>query len=166
MTLNEIEQRLNALQAEKDKLIAELAKLKSEQAQVKPWRAKIAQDYFSLSSVYCVLPSTEAGNGVNNTCYKIGNYYRTRELAEQDARELALRGRVRQLRDALCEGYRASQDNINYCVLYSLTDAKYSVGFVESEISVAEIYFDTEEHAQQACDILNAERRKESGGNG
>ena len=41
MTLNEIEQRPDALQEEKDKLTAELERLKAEEEhkEVKPWRA-------------------------------------------------------------------------------------------------------------------------------
>lgn len=139
MTLNEIEQRLNALQAEKDKLTAELEQLK-EVSTVLDWRGN-----FDDKRYYC------------------GNYYRTRELAEQDAKELALRSRVRQLRDVLCEGYQFVPGGNNWYIIFSVKTAKYETSSNPYFRSIGNIYFDTYEHSQQACDILNAERGKESG---
>lgn len=156
MTLNEIEQRLEALQAEKDKLTAELERLKAEQAQVKLWRAGENADYFYLNGSGYVMLGGDCRTDFDNRYFHVGNYYRTRELAEQDARELALRGRVRRLRDALCEGYQFTTGSTNYFVCYDTLTKWFFVSTSKIRRNVGDIYFDTKEHAQQACEILNA----------
>lgn len=161
MTLNELEQRITALKSEQDKLTAELEKLKAEQAEVKPWRADSHKMYFCIDANEHIGSYTDIGNAFDEKLYSIGNYYRTRALAEQDAKELALRGRIRQLRDALCEGYQFVHDKLNYFIFYCHTDGGFQVDCCTACQSIAEIYFDTKEHAQTACDILNAERNKE-----
>ena len=169
MTLNEIEQRLDALQAEKDKLTAELERLKSEEQskEVKPWRAEYSSKYCYVSDGGVIDCHLDGRDECDNILYSRGNYYRTEALAEQDAKELALRGRVRQLRDALCEGYVFTGYEDCYCIVINVLKGSFFVGHGFAPIrDIGQIYFDTEEHAQQACDILNAEMRKESGGNG
>ena len=165
MTLNEIEQRLDALQAEKDKLTAELERLKAEEQskEVKPWRADEESRYYAIDADGEILELGEHFGKDCNEMFSCGNYYRTRELAEQDAKELALRGRVRQLRDALCEGYQFINGVSNWIIYFDTEEEKF---YADERILcnyVGVICFDTKEHAQQACDILNAETRKESG---
>ena len=166
MTLNEIEQRLEALQAENDKLIAELERLKAEEQskEVKPWRAEYSSVYHTILGNGMIHSYTESHDSADSQLFHLGNYYRTRELAEQDAKELALRSRVRQLRDALCEGYQFKHGKASFCIFFDGEYYRYSSSC--NWCLLGTIYFDTAEHAQQACDILNAERRKESGGNG
>lgn len=168
MTLNELEQRLDALQAEKDKLTAELERLKSEEEhkEVKPWRAEYRSKYYYASDGGVIDCHLEDRDECDNILYSCGNYYRTEALAEQGVKELALRGRVRQLRDALCEGYRFEPGRCNCFIYYSYVDKRFERDFDISTECIGAIWFDTEEHAQTACDILNAEMRKESGGNG
>ncbi len=163
MTLEQIEQRLTALKSEQDKLTAELERLKSEQAEVKPWRAEKNAGYYILQNNGNICCFEETGFVIDTTRHKIGNYYRTRELAEQDAKELALRGRIRQLRDALCEGYQFVHDKLNYFIFYCHTDGEFQVDCCAACQSIAEVYFDTKDHAQTACDILNAEMRSNNG---
>ena len=165
MTLNEIEQRLDALQAEKDKLTQELERLKAEEQskEVKPWRAEKKVGYCFVRDIGEIFSTPETGRESDYDRYKIGNYYRTRELAEQDAKELALRGRVRQLRDALCEGYQFRCNESNWEICFDSEYNIYRVGECVVRRFIGVVYFDTREHAQQACDILNAEREKESG---
>lgn len=163
MTLNEIEQRLDALQAEKDKLTAELERLKSEEAQVKPWRAEHGENYYHITPCGNVLVDNEIFHLVDDNLFNYGNYYRTEALTEQDAKELALRGRVRQLRDALCEGYQFVPGRNSFCVCFDVLEKYYFVSIGNFNYVVGTVYFDTKEHAQTACDILNKERGKESG---
>ena len=164
MTLEQIEQRLNALQAENDKLIAELERLKAEEQskEVKPWRAEYRSKYYYVSDGGVIDCHLEDYDECDNILHSRGNYYRTEALAEQDAKELALRGRVRQLRDALCEGNQFIDDGNNWYIIFSAKTAKYETSSNPYFRSIGNIYFDTYEHAQQACDILN----KESDGNG
>ena len=157
MTLNEIEQRLSALKSEQDKLTAELERLKAEKSEVKPWRAASGDAYYGISSDGTTYWGCEDDSSLTNTRFDNGNYYRTKELAEQDAKELALRGRIRQLRDALCEGYQFIPDGDNFHVYFDTSEKYFFIGCCEYHKYIGEIYFDTREHAQQACDILNAE---------
>ena len=168
MTLNEIEQLLDALQAEKDKLTAELERLKAEEQskEVKPWRAEYSSKYYYVSDGGVIDCHLDDRDECDNILYSRGNYYRTEALAEQDAKELALRGRVRQLRDALCEGYKFVPQERNFYVFFSHIDKCFHHEWDADAEFIGAIYFDTYEHAQQACDILNAEMGKESGGNG
>ena len=163
MTLNELEQRLTALKSEQDKLTAELEKLKAEQAEVKPWRADYNAPYYFIRENGMLTPGyhRDERDEVDNRLFRTGNYYRTKELAEQDAKELALRGRIRQLRDALCEAYQFVKDNNNWYIYLDEVLGKYMVACISKVHSIGEIYFDTKDHAQTACDILNAERNKE-----
>lgn len=165
MTLNEIEQRLNALQAEKDKLTAELERLKAEEQskETKPWRAKGDCLCYYVDTDNSTSAMAEGTHIKDTARFKCGNYYRTEALAEQDAKELALRGRVRQLRDALCEGYQFKYNECNWEIYFDSEYNIYRVGGCLLRNFIGDVYFDTKEHAQQACDILNAEREKESG---
>lgn len=161
MTIDELEQRLTALKSEQDKLTAELERLKAEQAEVKPWRAEKNVGYCFVRDIGEIFSTPETDRESDYDRYKIGNYYRTRELAEQDAKELALRGRIRQLRDALCEGYQFTIGSKNFLVCYDTLKKCFFVSIFKTVRNVGDIYFDTREHAQTACDILNAERNKE-----
>ena len=159
MTLNKIEQRLDALQAEKDKLTAELERLKAEEEhkKAKPWRAYEDGRYYAIDADGEILELGEHFGKDCNEMFSRGNYYRTEALAEQDAKELALRGKIRQLRDALCEGYQFTTGSTNYFLCYDTFTKWFFVSTSKIRRNVGDIYFDTREHAQQACDILNAE---------
>lgn len=104
-----------------------------------------------------VVKDLEEYSEVHLRRFQFGNYYRCRELAHQDANELRLRNRIRQLHDVLCEGYQFKQDECNYFVLYSLVEMKYITSWNRIAKEIGTIYFDTEKHAQQVCDILNTE---------
>ena len=147
-----LEQQLAAIQAEIEKLKAE-----EQSKEVKPWRAEHGENYYHITPCGNVLVDNEIFHLVDDNLFNYGNYYRTRELAEQDAKELALRGRVRQLRDALCEGYQFTTGSTNYFLCYDTFTKWFFVSTSKIRRNVGDIYFDTREHAQQACDILNAE---------
>ena len=126
MTLNEIEQRLTELKFEQDKLTAELERLKAEKPEVKPWRAEYNSIYYFVRGNGTVGYHYEEHDETDNRIFRSGNYYRTKELAEQDAKELALRGRIRQLRDALCEGYQFKHGKANFCIFFDGEYYRYS----------------------------------------
>ena len=161
MTLNELEQRLSALKEEQDLLTAELERLKAEKPEVKPWRALPGGTYYSINWIGEIAIQKDIRGDISPLQYKCGNYYRTKELAEQDAKELALRGRVRQLRDAICEGYTFTPHINNWEIYYDVIDKKYKTSECILCHSLGVIFFDTKKHAQQACDILNAEMKSD-----
>ena len=157
MTINELEQRLSALQVEKDKLTAELERLKSEEEHkgVKPWRAKGDCLYYYVDTDNSTSAMVEDTHIKDTARFKCGNYYRTETLAEQDAKELALRGRVRQLRDVFLEGYICGSDMFS---IYYDTEINRYIPFDCLGLKIiASIVFPSMSSAQQVCDILNKE---------
>lgn len=149
MTLNELEQQVEFIKAEIEKLKAE-----GVHKDIKPWRAKYDEEYFALGANGHVVDICETADKWDCEHYSIGNYYRTCKLAEQDAKELALRGKIRQLRDVLCEGCTYTAHENIWIIGFSPERNKY-VPCLFGMNPIGAICFDTKEHAQQACDILN-----------
>ena len=149
MTIEELEKQIASLQEE----VRKLKEIKSTE----PWRAAKGEWYYCIDSDGMVVKDLEEYSEVHLRRFQFGNYYRCRELAHQDANELRLRNRIRQLHDVLCEGYQFKQDECNYFVLYSLVEMKYITSWNRIAKEIGTIYFDTEKHAQQVCDILNTE---------
>lgn len=149
MTIEELEKQIASLQEE----VRKLKEIKSTE----PWRAAKGEWYYYIDSDGSVVKDLEDYSEVHLHRFQLGNYYRCKELAHQDINELRLRNRIRQLHDVLCEGYQFKQDKCNYFVLYSLVEMKYITSWNRIAKEIGTIYFDTKEHAQQVCDILNAE---------
>lgn len=149
MTIEELEKQIASLQEE----VRKLKEIKSTE----PWRAAKGEWYYYIDSDGSVVKDLEDYSEVHLHRFQLGNYYRCKELAHQDINELRLRNRIRQLHDVLCEGYQFKQDECNYFVLYSLVEMKYITSWNRIAKEIGTIYFDTEEHARQVCDILNAE---------
>lgn len=140
-----------------NEISAEIERLKAAEAEVKPWRAEIGNHYCLIKDNGATTHLTETGDAGDDDYYEIVNYYRTEELAEQDAKELALRGRLRQLRDDMCEGYEFNPNRDGaFTVAFSGAAGLFMVYRILCDVCGA-VYFDSEEHAQKAADILNAE---------
>ena len=152
MTIEELEKQIASLQEEVRKL--------KETKIAEPWRAAQGEWYYCIDSDGSGVKALEDYSDVHLHRFQLGNYYRCRELAHQDANELRLRNRIRQLRDVLCEGYQFKQNECNYFVLYSLEGMKYITSWNRIAKGIGTIYFDTEEHARQVCDILNTELKQ------
>lgn len=158
MTIKELENQISNLQTELEKLKqAEEEKNKEEKNKLKPWRAEEGDNYYYINSNGEVFSDVDGRFGIDDSQYTFGNYYRSRELAEQDAKELKLRNRIRQLRDVLCENYEYNPCKDNWYIVFYTITAEYGIGKTFATKEIGQIYFDTQEHAQQVCDILNAE---------
>lgn len=154
MTIQELEAKIKEFSLELEKL-----KKEEETKQIKPWKSGLGEQYYYVSHVgECLewFTHTNLNSDFNDRCYDFGNYYRTKQLAKQDAKEQKLRNRVRQLRDTLCEGYKFNRADYNYCIYYSTRDKKFEFG-ERYVFYIGEIYFDDAEHAEQACNVLNNE---------
>ena len=116
----------------------------------------VAKQYFNKTC-------SECGKNVRqNDVLAMNMKYHGRNVTEVKCKkclmnELKIRNRIRQFHDVLCEGYQFKQDKCNYYVLYSLVEMKYITSWNRIAKEMGTIYFDTEEHARQVCDILNAE---------
>ena len=159
MTIKELENQISKLQTELEKLKqAEKEKNKEElKNKLKPWRAEEVDNYYYINSSGEVFSDIDGRFGIDDKQYTFGNYYYTKELARQDAKELALRNRVRQLRDALCEGYQFKVGERNWHITRFRVSNMFQPMSTTKFEHIGDIYFDTYEHAQQVCDILNAE---------
>lgn len=157
MTIEELEKQIASLQEE----IRKLKEIKSTE----PWRAAKGEWYYCIDSNGAVVKSSEDYSEVHLRRFQFGNYYRCSELAHQDENELRLRNRIRQFHDALCEGYQFEPDECNYYIIYLPVEMKYFASWELVSKRVGTIYFDTKEHAQQVCDILNAELEQEGAEN-
>lgn len=147
--IEELEKQIANLQEE----VRKLKEIKSAE----PWRVAETEWYYCIDSDGSIVKYLDSYTDMHSHRFQFGNYYRCKKLAHQDANELRIRNRIRQLRDTLCEGYQFKQDECNYFVLYSLVEMKYITSWNRIAKGIGTIYFDTEEHAQQVCDILNAE---------
>lgn len=158
MTIKELENQISNLLIELEKLKqAEKEKNKKEKNELRPWRAKEGDNYYYINSNGEVFSDVDGRFGIDDSQYTFGNYYRSRELAEQDAKELKQRNIIRQYRDMLCENYKYNPCKSNWYIVFCNELVKYGVVSTTAIEEIGQIYFDTQEHAQQVCDILNAE---------
>ena len=159
MTIKELENQISKLQTELEKLKqAEKEKNKEElKNKLKPWRAEEGDNYYYINSSGEVFSDIDGRFGIDDKQYTFGNYYYTKELAEQDAKALKLRNKIRQYRDVLCENYKYNPCKSNWYIVFCNELVKYGVVSTTAIEEIGQIYFDTKEHAQQVCDILNAE---------
>lgn len=156
MTIQELEAKVKELNLELEKLKEEEKTKQTKLWKLESWKSEYGNQYYYVNSFGECLKYTRINSYINYKSYDFGNYYRTRELAEQDAKEQKLRNRVRQLRDMLCEGYKFNQRTFNYSIYYNEDEKCFD--FYERYIfCIGEIYFDNIRHAKQACDILNNE---------
>lgn len=152
MTIEELEQQIKTLQDEVDKLKTEQVK-----SEIKPWRQKTGEEYYCISYIGDVECGIDNNSDYDDLTFSFGNYYRTKELAEQDKKEIVLRNKVRQLRDVLCEGYEFAPNSHNFLIYFDTQERCFFISNYCWHKQIGTIFFDTEEHAQQACDILNRE---------
>ena len=123
---------------------------------IKPWKTNNNGTYYAVASDG--QPVSLCHNGyIHDRRFEIGNYYHTSSLAVQDTKELALRGKIRQLRDVLCEGFQFEEKEKGYRIYFNTEFAEYCVGYDSKSKNIGVIYFDTQEHAQIVCNILNEE---------
>lgn len=155
--IEELEKQIASLQEEVRKL--------KETKSAEPWRAVQGEWYYCIDSDGSGVKALEDYSDVHLHRFQFGNYYRCRELAHQDANELRLRNRIRQFRDTLCEGYQFTPGNTNWFIYYSRDGKKYNATYFTETHCVGAIFFDTKEHAQQVCDILNTELKQEGAEN-
>ena len=88
MTIKELENQISNLQTELEKLKqAEKEKDKEEKNKLRPWRAEEGGTYYYINSNGEVFSGVDGRFGIDDSQYTFGNYYYTKELAEQDAKK-------------------------------------------------------------------------------
>lgn len=160
--MNDIEKKLEALKAEFLEKLEELRKEAEKQEEPKSWKPAYGQDYFTLSCDFKVCTYTNYGERFEEYPISIGNCFRTKKRAEEVADKILLLLRLEQLHDMLCPDYEPDWNNTSKQKICLGRDHADDCWFVDifdiTEYPTA--YFDTEENAQKAAEILNKEMKK------
>lgn len=161
--MNDIEKKLEALKAEflgKLEALRKEAKMQKKQEEPKPWKPERGEKYFTIENSFYAFQYTYCEDIIDEPKILSGNCFRTEERAEQVAKKMRLLLRLEQLHDMLCPDYVPDWSNEDEHKFYLFYDGKagnwkytYWSAF---DFRVGE-YFDTEENAEKAAEILNKE---------
>lgn len=163
--MNDIEKKMEALKAEflgKLEALEKEAEMQKKQEEPKPWKPEAGEEYFFVNndlSIYCFCNYNGEEDRYN---FEIGNCFRTGERAEQVAKKMRLLLRLEQLHDMLCPDYVPDWENYGqkFIVYFNHAENRWHIGFSNAFELRCATYFDTEENAEKAAEILNKEMRK------
>ena len=128
----------------------------------KKWKPKYGEAYFAIENAVDVVRYIYIGDDIDESCILSGDYFPTRERAEQVAKKIRLLLQLEQLHDQLCPDYEPDWNNTSKQKICLGRDHADDCWFVDifdiTEYPTA--YFDTEENAQKAAEILNKEMRE------
>lgn len=152
--IKELEDELKDLQEEK--------KMRKEQREPKPWKPEVKEKYFYIYTALETGSHSNRGDSIDDKLIKVGNCFKTKERAEQVAKKMRLLLRLEQLRDMFCPNYVPDWSNISekkFCLAHHCDDDCWFVDELhDTEYPTA--YFDTEENAEKAAEILNKEMKR------
>lgn len=161
--MNDIEKKLEALKAEflgKLEALRKEAEAQKKQEEPKPWKPEREEKYFTIENRFDVVQYTYCEDGIDESNIQFGNCFRTKERAEQVAEKMRLLLRIEQLHDMLCPDYVPDfgSGEATYCLYYDYSSSHWAVeGWYDCNCRVNGPYFDTEENAEKAAEILNKE---------
>ena len=158
--MNDIEKKLEALKAE---FLGKLEALEKEaEMQKKQEEWKFGEKYFYISQSGRVICEMFTEHRTDIARKNFGNFFRTRERAEQVAEKMRLLLRLEQLHDMICPDYVPDWNNdgeLKFCLAHHCDDDCWFVDYF-NVTQYPTVYFDTEENAQKAAEILNKEMRE------
>lgn len=160
--MNDIEKKLEALKAEFLGKLEELrkeAETQKEQEELKPWKPEVEEGYFYIGNTLGIGEYFNGGDYIDDKLITAGNCFRTKERAEQVTEKMRLLLRLEQLHDMLCPDYVPDWNNgdeLKFCLGYDHADDCWFV-YCFNATQYPTVYFDTEENAQKAAEILNKE---------
>lgn len=161
--MNDIEKKLEALKAEFLGKLEELqkeAEAQKKQEEPKPWKPDYREVYFFINEDFAIGNFVYDDDSTDDKFIKSGNCFRTEERAEQVANKMRLLLRLEQLHDMLCPDYVPDfgSGEATYCLYYDYSSSRWAVeGWYDCNCRVNGPYFDTEENAEKAAEILNRE---------
>lgn len=163
--MNDIEKKLEALKAEflgKLEALRKEAEAQKKQEEPKPWKPERGEKYFTIENRFDVVQYTYCEDDIDESNIQFGNCFRTKERAEQVADKMRLLLRLEQLHDMLCPDYVPDWNNdgeLKFCLAHHCDDDCWFVDYF-NVTQYPTVYFDTEENAQKAAEILNKEMRE------
>lgn len=160
--MNDIEKKLEALKAEflgKLEALEKEAKMQKKQEEPKPWKPAYGQNYFALSGNFTACKCTNYGERFEEYPISIGNCFRTKKRAEEVADKILLLLRLEQLHDMLCPDYVPDWGKCGqkFLVYFNHAENRWHIGYSNAFELRCATYFDTEENAEKAAEILNKE---------
>lgn len=124
----------------------------------KKWKPKYGEAYFTIENAVDVVRYIYMGDDIDESCILSGDYFPTRERAEQVAKKMRLLLRLEQLHDQLCPDYEPDWDGTaKFLVAFDHTDGEMQAFFDRSSGESTLVYFRDVITAMEAADILNAE---------
>ena len=124
----------------------------------KKWKPKYGEAYFAIENAVDVVRYIYIGDDIDESCILSGDYFPTRERAEQVAKKIRLLLQLEQLHDQLCPDYEPDWDGTaKFLVAFDHTDWEMQAFFDRSSGESTLVYFRDVVTAMEAADILNAE---------
>ena len=124
----------------------------------KKWKPKYGEAYFAIENAVDVVRYINIGDDIVDSCILSGDYFPTRERAEQVAKKIRLLLQLEQLHDQLCPDYEPDWDGTaKFLVAFDHTDGEMQAFFDRSSGESTLVYFRDVVTAMEAADILNAE---------
>lgn len=163
--MNDIEKKIEDLKVEflgKLEALEKEAEMQKKQEELKPWKPEREEKYFTIENSFDVVQYTYCEDGIDESNIQFGNYFRTEERAEQVAKKMRLLLRLEQLHDMLCPDYVPDWNNdgeLKFCLAHHCDDDCWFVDYF-NVTQYPTVYFDTEENAEKAAEILNKEMRE------
>ena len=160
--MNDIEKKMEALKAEflgKLEALEKEAEMQKKQEEPKPWKPEREEKYFTIENRFDVVQYTYCEDGIDESNIQFGNCFRTKERAEQVAEKMRLLLRLEQLHDMLCPDYVPDWGNYGqkFLVYFNHAENRWHIGASNAFELRCATYFDTEENAEKAEEILNKE---------
>ena len=127
----------------------------------KKWKPKYGEAYFAIENAVDVVRYIYIGDDIDESCILSGDYFPTRERAEQVAKKIRLLLQLEQLHDQLCPDYEPDWDGTaKFLVAFDHTDGEMQAFFDRSSGESTLVYFRDVVTAMESADILNAELEK------
>lgn len=156
---------MEALKAEFLEKLEELkkeAEMQKKQEEPKPWKPKDGEDYFYIGIDFTIDSWENVDDDTDKRNFRIGNCFPTEARAEQVAEKMRLLLRLEQLHDMLCPDYVPDWNNdgeLKFCLAHYCDDDCWFVDYF-NVTQYPTVYFDTNENAEKAAEILNKEMRE------
>lgn len=160
--MNDIEKKMEALKAEflgKLEALEKEAEMQKKQEEWKPWKPEREEEYFTIANGVDAVQYIYCEDSIDESNIQSGNCFRTGERAEQVAKKMRLLLRLEQLHDMLCPDYVPDWENYGqkFLVYFNHAENRWHIGYSNVFELRCATYFDTEENAEKAAEILNKE---------
>lgn len=155
--MNDIEKKLEALKSE---FLGKLEALRKEaEAQKKQEEWKFGEKYFYVSPSGRVIQEMFTEHRTDITRKNFGNFFRTRERAEQVKEKMRMLLRLEQLHDMLCPDYVPDwkDDRLKFYVYFDHEQGSLNITASSFCDALSLVTFETRENAEKAAEILNKE---------